>query len=274
MKQLMNKMMMAAGFTAMVATAFGWLPENDLIKDDLAGFNNTCGKFQISSAEALFHVILTNAAEIVCLENALYPESLAMPMDEQIKWLRKRLDEKYSSLDEDLRAFARLQRMYAMHLRSLKRGEENVRLPIEGEMSACHDSHCFAREKDLLHEIVVPLFKIRPPATLDDAIDYLEQCMNCTCPEGHDGKGRLRIIREYKNAIEGGDLSQTPVPVFEAHDIQLESLIYLLCSCVGCKWEWDNEERILTISAVEGCCLPRNENTPINETSTTERSAP
>lgn len=252
-----TRMMMAVGFAAMVATAFGWLPENDLIKDDLAGYNNTCGKFQISSAEALFHVVLTNAAEIACLEDSIYPGDTTMPMDEQIRRLRKRLDDKYSSLDEDLRAFARLQRMYAMHLRSLKRGEEKVRLPIEGEMSACHDSHCFAQEKDLLHDIVVPLFKICPPATLDDAIDYLEQCMNCSCPEGHDGKGRLRIIREYKNAMEGGDISQTPAPVFEARDIRLESLIYLLCSSLGCRWTWNNEERVLTISAVEGCCIPR-----------------
>ena len=252
-----TRMMMAVGFAAMVATAFGWLPENDLIKDDLAGYNNTCGKFRISSAEALFHVVLTNAAEIACLEDSIYPGDTTMPMDEQIRWLRKRLDDKYSSLDEDLRAFARLQRMYVMHLRSLKRGQEKVLPPIEGKMVACYDSRCFSREKNLLHEIVVPLFKICPPATLDDAIDYLEQCMNCSCPEGHDGKGRLRIMREYKNAMEGGDISQTPAPVFEARDIRLESLIYLLCSSLGCRWTWDNEERVLTISAVEGCCIPR-----------------
>ena len=270
----MKKMMMAVGFAAMVAAAFGWLPEYDLVKDDLAGWNDKCCKFQITSAEALFRVVLTNAAEIACLENALYPGDSIMPMDEQIKWLRKRLDDKYSSLDEDLRAFARLQRMYAMHLRSLKRDKEKVRPSSEGEMVACCDSHCFAREKDLLHEIVVPLFKIRPHATFDDAIDDLEQCMNCTCPEGHDGKGRLRIIREYKNAMEGGEVSQTPAPAFEAHDMRLESLIDLLCSNLGCIWTWDNEERVLTIRAIEGRCLPRNEKTPINETSTNERSNP
>ena len=87
----MKKMMMAALFAATAAAAFGWLPENCMIRDRLCGEDASgrlCGKFDISCTERLFDIMRTNTAEIVRIENALYPApkyDRIMPMEGETK---------------------------------------------------------------------------------------------------------------------------------------------------------------------------------------------
>ena len=112
----MKKMTMAAVFAAIAMAAFGWLPENCMIRDRL------CGKFDISCTEQLFDIMRTNTAEIVRIENALYPApkyDRIMPMEGETKHLRRELDDALAQLFDDFRAFIRLQRQYKFHLEQL-----------------------------------------------------------------------------------------------------------------------------------------------------------
>jgi len=121
----MKKMMMAALFAAIATAAFGWLPENCMIRDRLCGedaSDRLCGKFDISCTERLFDIMRTNTAEIVRIENALYPApkyDRIMPMEGETKHLRKGLDAAFAQLFDDFRSFIWLQRQYKRHLERL-----------------------------------------------------------------------------------------------------------------------------------------------------------
>ena len=61
----MKKMMMAALFAAIAAAAFGWLPENCMIRNRLCGedaSDRLCDKFDISCTEQLFGIMRTKRA--------------------------------------------------------------------------------------------------------------------------------------------------------------------------------------------------------------------
>lgn len=204
----MKKIMMAVGFAAIATAAFGWLPENCMIRDRLCGedaSDRLCGKFDISCTERLFDIMRTNTAEIVRIENALYPAPKydgIMPMEGETKHLRKGLDAAFAQLFDDFRSFIRLQRQYKRHLERLSdntvsNGIERRDLTWEeirlGETRGLTERYSIfvgeittslgqpARRLNdaidvdkYMSDVRIPKLSIRPPAKLDDVLLFLQ----------------------------------------------------------------------------------------------------
>lgn len=268
----MKKMMMAVGFAAMGAAAFGWLPENCMIRDRLCGEDASgrlCGKFDISCTEQLFDIMRTNTAEIVRIENALYPApkyDRIMPMEGETKHLRKELDAAFAQLFDDFRAFIRLQRQYKLHLERLSdntvaNGIERRDLTWEelrlGETRGLTERYSIfvgeittsfghpaqkinAIDVDkYMNNVRIPKLSIRPPAKLDDALLYLQMA---SAPLDFSG----RIVLFALSPLEEGQTYPT-VSEIEATDISLHDALRLVVDCAKARYYIRAEDGVVVV---------------------------
>ena len=91
---------------------------------------------------------------------------------------------------------------------------------------------------------VIPSLSFEPPATFGDAIEFLDKfALNCLCNDGHDGKGRIRVV-----ACVGKELLERPVPSMKAEQITVGDALRLLCESVGCRFKVDSANRTITIT--------------------------
>ena len=97
---------------------------------------------------------------------------------------------------------------------------------------------------DAALENKMPSWRFEPPATLNDALEYFEACaLNCLCKNGHDGKGRIKVV-----ACVGKELLERPVPPMKAEQITVGEALRLLCESVGCIFKVDSAKRTITIT--------------------------
>ena len=265
-------MMMAVGFAAMVAIAYAWLPENCMVRDRLYGEDGggrLCGKFDISCTEKLFDIMRTNTAEIVCIENALYPApkyDRIMPMEGETKHLRKELDAAFALLFEDFRAFIRLQRQYKLHLERLSdntvaNGIERRDLTWEelrlGETRGLTERYSIfvgeittlfghpARRINAIDvdkymsDVRIPKLSIRPPAKLDDVLLSLQMA---SVPLDFSG----RIVLFALSPLEEGQTYPT-VPEIEATDISLHDALRLVLDCAKARYYIRAEDGVVVV---------------------------
>lgn len=268
----MKKMMMAAVFAAIAAAAFGWLPENCMIRDRLCGEDASgrlCGKFDISCTEQLFDIMRTNTAEIVRIENALYPApkyDRIMPMEGETKHLRKGLDAAFAQLFDDFRSFIRLQRQYKLHLERLS--DNTVSNVIErrdltweelrlGETRGLTDRYSIfvgeistslgqpARRINAIDvdkymsDVRIPKLSIRPPAKLDDALLYLQMS---SAPLDFSG----RIVLFALSPLEDGQ-TYPDIPELEATDISLHDALRLVLDCAKARYYIRAEDGVVVV---------------------------
>ena len=265
-------MMMTAGFAAIAAAAFGWLPENCMIRDrlyDAGGSGRLCGKFDISCTEKLFDIMRTNTAEIVRLENELYPApeyDRIMPMEGETKRLRRELDDAYAQLFDDFRAFIRLQRQYEFHLERLSDNTaangierrdltwEELRLGetrglterysmVVGEITTSFGQparRITAIDVDkYMSDVRIPKLSIRPPAKLDDALLYLQMA---SAPLDFSG----RIVLFALSPLEEGQTYPT-VQEIEATDISLHDALRLVVDCAKARYYIRGEDGVVVV---------------------------
>ena len=96
---------------------------------------------------------------------------------------------------------------------------------------------------DAALESKMPMLSFGPPATLSDALDFFEDCaLNCLCKNGHDGKGRIRVV-----ACVGKELLERPVPTIRTEQISVKEALQLLCESAGCRFKVDSSKRTVTV---------------------------
>ena len=101
-------------------------------------------------------------------------------------------------------------------------------------------------------EKMIPSLLFAPSATFGDAVEFFDKCvLNCLCTDGHDGKGKIRVIANIDE-----ELLKKPVPEIRATDIKMRDAMRLVCESVGCRWEADPSARTITIYELQGCALP------------------
>jgi len=106
---------------------------------------------------------------------------------------------------------------------------------------------------------VIPSLSFEPPATLGDAIEFFDKCaFNCLCKDGHDGKGRIKVV--VADGEEMGELLKTPMPTIKATDIRARDALRLVCEAFGCRFDVNPYDRTITIHELTGCELPRDSN--------------
>ena len=97
---------------------------------------------------------------------------------------------------------------------------------------------------DAALEHKMPSWWFEPPATVGDALEFFEDCaLNCLCWNGHDGRGRIRVV-----ACVGKELLERPVPHMKAEQITVRDALRLLCESVGCRFKVDSAKRTITIT--------------------------
>ena len=269
----MKKIMMAVGFAAIAVAAFGWLPENCMIRDRLCGedaSDRLCDKFDISCTERLFDIMRTNTAEIVRIENALYPAPKydgIMPMEGETKHLRKGLDAAFAQLFDDFRSFIRLQRQYKRHLERLS--DNTVSNGIErrdltwdeirlGETRGLTERYSIfvgeittslgqpARRindaidvDEYMSDVRIPKLSIRPPAKLDDVLLSLQMA---SVPLDFSG----RIVLFALSPLEEGQTYPT-MPEIEATDISLHDALRLVVDCAKARYYIRGKDGVVVV---------------------------
>ena len=89
----------------------------------------------------------------------------------------------------------------------------------------------------------MPSLRFEPPATLSDALEFFEDCaLNCLCRNGHDGKGRIKVV-----ACVGKELLERPVPRIRAGQITVRDALGLVCESVGCGFTIEPTTRTVTV---------------------------
>ena len=275
----MKKMMMAVGFAAIAVAAFGWLPENCMIRDRLCGEDASgrlCGKFDISCTERLFDIMRTNTAEIVRIENALYPAPKydgIMPMEGETKHLRKGLDAAFAQLFDAFRSFIWLQRQYKRHLERLSdntvsNGIERRDLTWEelrlGETRGLTERYSMvvgeittsfghpARKINAIdvdkymNNVRIPKLSIRPPAKLDDVLLSLQMG---SVPLDFSG----RIVLFALSPLEEGQTYPT-MPEIEATDISLHDALQLVVDCAKARYYIRGEDGVVVVVPKGSVC--------------------
>ena len=97
---------------------------------------------------------------------------------------------------------------------------------------------------DAALEHKMPSWRLAPPATVGDALEFFEVCaLNCLCKNGHDGKGRIKVV-----ACVGKELLERPVPSMKAEQITVRDALRRLCESVGCRFKVDSAKRTITIT--------------------------
>ena len=97
---------------------------------------------------------------------------------------------------------------------------------------------------DAALEHKMPSWRLAPPATVGDALEFFEVCaLNCLCKNGHDGKGRIKVV-----VCVGKELLERPVPYMRAEQIAVRDALRLLCESVGFSFKVDPEKRTITIA--------------------------
>ena len=97
---------------------------------------------------------------------------------------------------------------------------------------------------DVALEHKMPSWRLAPPATVGDALEFFEVCaLNCLCKNGHDGKGRIKVV-----AYVGKELLERPVPSMKAEQITVRDALRHLCESVGCRFKVDSAKRTITIT--------------------------
>lgn len=97
---------------------------------------------------------------------------------------------------------------------------------------------------DAALEHKMPSWSLAPPATVGDALEFFEVCaLNCLCKNGHDGKGRIKVV-----ACVGKELLERPVPSMKAEQITVRDALRRLCESVGCRFKVDSAKRTITIT--------------------------
>ena len=109
-----------------------------------------------------------------------------------------------------------------------------------------------AEYMDAALEKMIPSLSFAPPATFGDAIEFFDKCvLNCLCKDGHDGKGKIRVIANIDE-----ELLQKPMVEIRATDIKTRDALRLVCESACCRWEVDSSARTITIYELQGCVLP------------------
>ena len=97
---------------------------------------------------------------------------------------------------------------------------------------------------DVALEHKMPDLWFVPHATVGDALEFFEDCaLNCLCRNGHDGKGRIKVV-----ACVGKGLLERSVPYMKAERITVREALRLLCESVGCRFKVDPANRTITIT--------------------------
>ena len=97
---------------------------------------------------------------------------------------------------------------------------------------------------DAALEHKMPSWRLTPPATVGDDLEFFEVCaLNCLCKNGHDGKGRIKVV-----ACVGKELLERPVPSMKAEQITVRDALRRLCESVGCRFKVDSAKRTITIT--------------------------
>ena len=97
---------------------------------------------------------------------------------------------------------------------------------------------------DAALEHKMPSWWFAPPATVGEALEFFEACaLNCLCKNGHDGKGRIKVV-----VCVGKELLERPVPHMTVEQITVRDALRLLCESVGCRFKVDSAKRTITIT--------------------------
>jgi len=101
---------------------------------------------------------------------------------------------------------------------------------------------------------VIPSLSFEPPATFGDAIEFFDKCaLNCLCKDGHDGRGRIRVV--VADDVEMEELLKKPMPTITATDIKARDALRLVCEVFGCRFDINPYCRTITIYELTGCEL-------------------